>query len=113
MTTKKIRLNPVDDNVVVILDPPLERRTAGGIYLPDSDQNCAYGNDMLTGTVDSVGPNCSGVVQGDRVIFHHEGGQEVVLGEYVDDSLSQELLAGTEFRILREDEIIATVGGVE
>jgi hypothetical protein len=31
----------------------------------------------------------------------------------VDDSLSQDLRAGTEFRILREDEIIATVGGVE
>lgn len=65
---------------------------------------------MLCGTVDSVGDGVQErLAIGDRVIFDHEGGQDVVIGDHVAPDVADQLLPGTELRVLRVDEIISVV----
>jgi chaperonin GroES len=96
---KKITLRPLDDRVVV---SPLdaEEMTAGGIVLPDAAREKPQ-----RGTVVAVGIGKlldSGVrgelsvKVGDQVIYGKYGGSEVEVD-------------GTEYKILRESDILAKV----
>jgi len=71
------------DNVLLVLDPP-QRKSTGGLYLPDLDRNSEYGAKMLCATVVDVGPGGVGtkneteiraqfdmeVSEGDRVLVN-------------------------------------------
>lgn len=95
----KLNLRPLDDRVVV---EPLEAEqvTAGGIVLPDSAKEKPQ-----RGKVVAVGPGKlldSGdrgklsVVVGDQVIYGKYGGSEVEVD-------------GVEYKILRENDILAKI----
>ncbi len=96
-----MRLNPLDDRVVV---QPLEAEevTAGGIVLPDSAKEKPQ-----RGKVVAVGPgrlldsgerSPIGLVSGDEVLFGKYGGTEVEVD-------------GQEYKILRESDVLAKIVG--
>lgn len=94
-----MNLRPLDDRVVV-QPVDAEETTAGGIVLPDSAREKPQ-----RGKVVAVGPGKlldSGsrgklsVAVGDEVIYGKYGGSEVEVG-------------GTEYKILRESDILAKV----
>ena len=100
-SSKKIRLQPLGDRVVVEREAS-EERTAGGIVLPDSAKD-----KPSRGTVISVGDGKllddgkrseMQVKAGDRVIFSSYAGETFKVDE-------QELL------LMREDEILAILEG--
>ncbi len=97
----KPNLRPLDDRVVV---QPLEAEemTAGGIVLPDAAQEkpqrgkvVAVGEGKL---LDSGARGELSVKIGDEVIFGKYGGSEVEVD-------------GSEYKILRESDILAKVAG--
>jgi chaperonin GroES len=95
----KIKLRPLDDRVVV--EPSeAEEITAGGIVLPDAAQEkpqrgkvVAVGEGKL---LDSGNRGELSVTIGDTVIYGKYGGSEVEVN-------------GTEYKILRESDILAKV----
>ena len=95
----KIKLRPLDDRVVV--EPSeAEEVTAGGIVLPDAAQEkpqrgkvVAVGEGKL---LDSGNRGELSVAIGDTVIYGKYGGSEVEVN-------------GTEYKILRESDILAKV----
>jgi chaperonin GroES len=95
----KIKLRPLDDRVVV--EPSeAEEVTAGGIVLPDAAQEkpqrgkvVAVGEGKL---LDSGNRGELSVTIGDTVIYGKYGGSEVEVN-------------GTEYKILRESDILAKV----
>jgi chaperonin GroES len=97
----KINLRPLDDRVVV---QPLEAEevTAGGIYLPDAaKEKPQRGKVIATGPgklLDSGNRGELSVKVGDEVIFGKYGGSEVEVD-------------GEEYKILRENDILAKVVG--
>ena len=94
-------LRPLDDRVVLqVLDA--EEKTAGGIVLPDSAQEkpqrgkvTAVGNGKLGKDGARLKPD---VKKGDVVLFGKYAGSDVKVG-------------GQDFKILRENEILAKVEG--
>lgn len=97
----KINLRPLDDRVVVeTLDP--EEVTAGGIVLPDSAQERQQrGTIVAVGAgklLDSGNRGDLSVAVGDEVIFGQYGGSDVEVD-------------GSEYKILRETDILAKVVG--
>ena len=94
-----IKLRPLDDRVVV--EPSeAEEVTAGGIVLPDAAQEkpqrgkvVAVGEGKL---LDSGNRGELSVTVGDTVIYGKYGGSEVEVN-------------GTEYKILRESDILAKV----
>jgi co-chaperonin GroES (HSP10) len=111
------KLKAYKDNVVVILDPREARKTEGGVYLPDSDNNSAFGEKILSGRVYDVGPGgyAEGVYyqtevkKGDRVLFPCEAGDPVVVGEDVLPQSLPEFAPGTELRVMRHDVLLGIV----
>ena len=92
-------LRPLDDRVVLkVLEA--EERSAGGILLPDTAQEkpqrgsvTAVGVGKLTKDGKRIAPD---VKQGDVVLFGKYAGSDIQVG-------------GEEFKILRENEILARV----
>lgn len=94
-----MKINPLDDRVVVKTDDA-EETTAGGIVLPDAAQEKPQ-----RGTVVAVGPGklldsgeraAVGLVVGDKVLFGKYGGTDIEV-------------EGEEVKILRESDILAKV----
>ncbi|MEZ6125401.1 MAG: co-chaperone GroES [Planctomycetaceae bacterium] len=94
-----MKINPLDDRVVVKTDDA-EETTAGGIVLPDAAKEKPQ-----RGTVVAVGPGRlldSGerapisVAVGDKVLFSKYGGTEIEVD-------------GEDVKILRENDILAKV----
>jgi chaperonin GroES len=94
-----MKIRPLDDRVVV---KPVEEDevTAGGIVLPDTAKE-----KPIRGTVEAMGPgklmengdrSSPSLSVGDVVIFGKYGGMEVKID-------------GVEYKILREDDILAVV----
>ena len=98
-SSKKIRLQPLGDRVVVEREAS-EERTAGGIVLPDSAQDKpARGTVLSVGEGRLLDDGNRGELQvgvGDRVIFSSYAGETFKVNE-------QELL------LMREDDILAVV----
>ena len=97
----KIKLRPLDDRVVV---EPLdaEEITAGGIVLPDTaKEKPQRGKVVAVGVgklLDSGARGELSVGIGDEVIFGKYGGSDVEVN-------------GTDYKILRESDILAKVVG--
>ncbi len=94
-----MKLNPLDDRVVI---EPMEAEevTAGGIVLPDAAKEKPQ-----RGTVVAVGPGRL-LESGDRCAVAVEVGDEVLYGKYGGTDIEVE---GTEYKILRESDILAKV----
>jgi len=94
-----MQLNPLDDRVVV---QPVEAEevTAGGIVLPDSAKEKPQ-----RGKVVAVGPGRL-LESGERCAIAVAKGDEVLYGKYGGTDIEVE---GTEYKILRESDILAKV----
>jgi chaperonin GroES len=98
---KKLGVRPLDDRVVV-LPKEAEEVTAGGIVLPDTAKEKPQ-----RGSVVAVGPGklldsgergTLSVKEGDEVIYSKYGGSEIEID-------------GEDYKILREQDILAKVVG--
>lgn len=92
-----LKINPLDDRIVVT---PLEaeERTAGGVILPDTAKEKPQ-----QGKVVAVGPGKL-LKNGQRAEPSVKKGDTVVYGKYSGTDVKVE---GTEYKILRETEILA------
>lgn len=95
------KFKPLDDRIVVEVQDA-EERTAGGIVLPDTAKEKPQ-----RGTVTAVGPGRLlkngaraeiGLKRGDTVLFGKYAGTDVTVG-------------GDEFKILKENEVLARIEG--
>jgi chaperonin GroES len=90
-------LKPLDDRVVVqVLDA--EEKTSGGIILPDSAKQKPQ-----QGKIVAAGPGKLSEA-GDRLLMAVKVGDTVLFGKY---SGSDVEVAGVEYKILRESDILA------
>jgi len=94
-----MKLRPLDDRVV-IQPKESEEKTAGGIVLPDTAQEKPQ-----RGTVVAVGPGKL-LDDGSRAAIAVNKGDEVIFGKYSGSDVKVE---GTEYKILRESDILAKV----
>ena len=94
-----MKLKPLDDRVLV---QPLdaEEVTAGGIVLPDAAKE-----KPLRGTVIAAGPGRLND-SGERDPMNVAVGDEVVYGQYAGSEVT---LDGTDYKVLREADILAKV----
>lgn len=92
-----LKIKPLDDRVVVT---PLEaeEKTAGGVILPDAAKEKPQ-----QGKIVAVGPGKL-MKGGDRATPAVKKGDVVVYGKYSGTDVKVE---GTEYKILRESEILA------
>jgi chaperonin GroES len=96
---KSLKINPLDDRVVV--EPvEAEERTAGGIVLPDSAQEKPQ-----RGHVVALGPGRL-LENGQRASLSVSVGDEVIYGKYAGSDIEVD---GHEVKILRESDILAKV----
>jgi chaperonin GroES len=96
---KNLKINPLDDRVVV--EPvEAEERTAGGIVLPDSAQEKPQ-----RGHVVALGPGRL-LENGQRASLSVAVGDEVIYGKYAGSDIEVD---GHEVKILRESDILAKV----
>ncbi|HEB54135.1 MAG TPA: co-chaperone GroES [bacterium] len=94
-------LRPLDDRVVLkVLDA--EEKTAGGILLPDSAQEKPQ-----RGKITAVG-NGKLNKDGKRMALDVKKGDVVLFGKYAGSDVKVD---GTDYKILRESEILAKVEG--
>lgn len=94
-------LRPLDDRVVLkVLDA--EDKTAGGILLPDSAQEKPQ-----RGKVTAVGEGRLGK-DGKRLKLDVKKGDVVLFGKYAGSDVQVD---GEDYKILRENEILAKVEG--
>jgi chaperonin GroES len=83
-------LKPLADRVVAIKDEP-QTKTASGLYLPDNAKE-----KTTVATVQAVGPDVKSLKKGDRVVYK----------EY---STTELKVDGTEYLIVKEEDILATL----
>jgi chaperonin GroES len=94
-----MKIKPLDDRVVV---EPLEaeEKTSGGIVIPDSAKEKPQ-----RGRIVAVGPGKL-LDDGKRAAVAVSTGDEVIFGKY---SGSEVKVNGTEYKIMRESDILAKV----
>ena len=95
----KIKLNPLDDRVVVE-QHEAETRTAGGIVLPETAKE-----KPTRGTVVAAGPGKM-LDSGNRGKMSVRVGDEVFYGKYAGTEVD---ITGKKYTVLRESEILAIV----
>ena len=100
-TMSAIKLNPLDDRVVV-QSVDAEEMTAGGIVLPDAAKEKPQRGKVL-----AVGPGRL-LESGERCSVTVSVGDEVLFGKYGGTDIEVE---GDEVKILRETDILAKVVG--
>lgn len=98
-TAKKVKINPLDDRIVV-RQKEAEEITAGGIVLPDTAKEKPQ-----RGIVVAVGPGKL-LDNGDRAEMDVKKGDEVFYGKY---SGTEVEINGEEFVILRENDVLAVL----
>lgn len=114
------------DNVFVLVEKH-QRKTAGGISLPDSVASSEFGPGIITGRVLKAGPGGFGkkrigdddvgglrffgvdVTQGERVLFGKLDGEVCIVGQDIKAASAPQFEPGTEIRILRNDELIGAI----
>lgn len=97
-TAKKLKIQPLDDRVVV--QPfEAEERTAGGIVLPDSAREKPQ-----QGKVVAVGPGKLMEKTGKRGEMSLKVGDKVFYGKYSGNEIE---LDGDDYVILRETDVLA------
>ncbi|NJC24578.1 co-chaperone GroES [Neolewinella antarctica] len=87
-------MKPINDRVVVKA-APAEEKTSGGIIIPDTAKEKPQRGEVI-----AVGPGKDGIAMtvsvGDAVLYGKYAGQEVTL-------------EGTDYLIMREDDILVIV----
>ena len=83
-------IKPLADRVVAVREAQ-KTQTASGIYLPDNAKEKPVLADVV-----AVGPDVKGVKKGDKIIYK----------EY---STTELTIDGTEYLIIKEEDILATV----
>jgi chaperonin GroES len=83
-------IKPLADRVVAVREKAASK-TASGIYLPDGAKE-----KPVMATVEAVGPAVKGIKKGDRIIYK----------EY---STTELKIDGTEYLIVKEEDVLATV----
>lgn len=83
-------IKPLADRVVAVREKTAEK-TASGIYLPDSSKEKS-----TTAAIVAVGPDVQQVKIGDKVV-------------YKDYTATELKIDGTEYLIVKEEDILATV----
>lgn len=93
-------IKPLGDRVIIELVEQ-EEKTASGIVLPDSAQEKPQ-----EGNVVAVGP---GVVndKGERVALEVSEGDRIIFSKFAGTEVDYK---GTEYLILREDDVLAVIG---
>ena len=94
-----MKINPLDDRVVVKADEA-EETTAGGIVLPDAAKE-----KQQRGTVIAVGPGRL-LDSGERAPISVSVGDKVLFGKYGGTEIEVD---GEDVKILRESDILAKV----
>ncbi len=82
-------LKPLSDRIVAKIEKPLEK-TASGILLGEAKEKPAYA------VVESVGPDVKAVKKGDKIVYK----------EY---STTEIKVEGTDYIILKEEDVLATM----
>ncbi|MBR6168480.1 co-chaperone GroES [Candidatus Saccharibacteria bacterium] len=82
-------IKPLADRVVAKKDAAVEQ-TASGILLGEAKEK------QNTAVVESVGPDVKNVIKGDRILYR-------------DYSASEIKLDGTDYLIIKEEDILATL----
>lgn len=83
-------IKPLADRVVAVREA-VKTQTASGIYLPETSKE-----KPVIAEVQAVGPDVKGVDVGDKIVYK----------EY---STTELKIDGTEYLIVREEDILATV----
>lgn len=99
MTLSATKLKPLGDRLLVRI-AEAEAKTAGGILLPDSSQEKPQ-----VGEVTEVGPG-SRLDSGEAVPLEVKPGDRVLYSKYAGTEIK---LAGTDYILLREQDILATL----
>ncbi len=74
-------MQAVSDKVVVKVMHPKKIKTSGGIIIPDSAE--AAVKPQMYGEVISAGEEVKDIDAGDVIMFHGNGGQAIVLDEFI------------------------------
>ena len=93
------KIRPLDDRIVVLVSDA-EEKTTGGIILPDTAKEKPQ-----RGTVKSIGDGKL-LGSGKRTPVAVRSGDTVIFGKYAGTDIK---IGGTEFKILRENEILARI----
>ena len=101
MSTTAIKLKPLHDRVVIERLDAEESKSSGGIIIPDTAKEKPQ-----RGRVVAVGEGTFND-RGDRNKLDVKVGDEVLFGKYAGNEVK---LEGSEYRIMRENEILAVVG---
>lgn len=113
---------PFRDNIFLLLEK-MERMTASGVIIPDTVNGTEYGAKKLVARVMKAGAGGMGyngdsgefqffsvdVTQGDRVLIEWDAGEKVIVGDDIRCASAPELEAGTEIRVVRNEEILAVL----
>lgn len=83
-------IKPLADRVVAVREQA-QTKTASGLYLPDSSKE-----KPVVAKVEAIGPDVKTVKKGDRILYK----------EY---STTELKIDGTEYLLVKEEDILATV----
>jgi chaperonin GroES len=83
-------LKPLADRIVAVRDA-VQTQTASGIYLPDNAKE-----KPVLAKVAAIGPDVKGIKVGDKIVYK----------EY---STTELKIDGTEYLIVKEEDVLATV----
>jgi len=83
-------IKPLADRVVAVREEA-KTQTASGIYLPDTAKE-----KPVVATVEAIGPDVKGIKKGDKIV-------------YKDYTTTELKVNGTEYIIVREEDVLATV----
>ena len=83
-------IKPLGDRVVAVREKA-ETKTASGLYLPDNAKE-----KPVAATVEAVGPDVKHVKKGDKILYKEYSTTEIKVNE-------------TEYLIVKEEDILATV----
>ena len=99
--TSKTTVRPLHDKILVKRDEA-ETKTSSGIYLPETSKD-----KPKTGTIQAVGDGALNTETGSRIPLSVKKGDRVIFSSY---SGTEVKLDGTEYLIVKEDEILGILG---
>lgn len=83
-------IKPLADRVVAVREEA-QTKTASGLYLPDNAKE-----KPVLAKVEAIGPDVKGIKKGDKILYKEYSTTEIKID-------------GTEYLIVKEEDILATV----
>lgn len=106
-----MKFKPRNDNVILLVDR--REHVVHGVVHPAGAR--PWGKDLIRAIVVAVGPGTRDwgvdVEAGEHVLIKDTAGELVVVGQDIAPEMAPEYDAGTEFRVVRNEEIYAKVPG--